>query len=105
FRGLEWYEALKDLERRFQIKLPKRPDGQEIKEPIPKTSIKYESEQWGDTEKMLTLLEKKLLRIREKSSLIEYTKFCRVLDTVKWDYEHNGNVSTPDMGHILKRCY
>lgn len=105
FRGLDWYEALKDLERRFQIKLPKRPDGEEIKEPIPKTSSVYESEQWADTARMLVLLEKKLLRTREKASLIDFVKFCRVIDTVKWDYDHNGNVSTPDMASVLKKCH
>lgn len=105
FKGLKWYDSLKELERRFGIKVVKRPDGPEIEEPVDKTSSKYQSEAWADVPKMLELMEKKLVRIRDKVTLVDYIKFCRVLDNVRWDLDHNQQVVTPEMVDIVKKTH
>ena len=100
-RGLRFMDALQDLERRFHIKILKRPEGQEIIEPTDRES-KYVSDQWKDVPRMLNLLERKLSRIKPKSSLSDYMKFCRVLDAVQWDFDKI-NKSTPAMSDVLKK--
>lgn len=105
FKGLKWYDALKDLERRFGIKVTMAPDGQPIPEPVDKTSSKYQSETWGDVPQMLEILEKKLKRIRDKLTMNDFIKFCRLLDTVKWDLDHNQQNATPEMVEALKKAH
>jgi hypothetical protein len=105
FKGLKWYDALKDLERRFGIKVTKQPDGTPFQEPVSKTSVSYESEKWGDVPAMLELLESKLIRLRDKVIMTDFIKFCRVIDTVSWDLDHNQQVVTPAMIDILGKVY
>jgi hypothetical protein len=101
FNGLRFMDALADLERRFHIKIPRRPEGPEIVAPVDRESG-YVSDQWKDVPRMLGLLEGKLRRIRDKASLNDYIKFCRVLDAVEYDFD-KVNQSTPAMADILKK--
>lgn len=101
FNGIRFMDALSDLERRFHIKTPKRPEAPEIVEPADRDS-KYVSDQWKDVPRMLGLLENKLARVRSKSSLSDYIKFCRVLDAVQWDFDKL-NKSTPAMAEVLQK--
>lgn len=101
FNGLRFMDALQDLERRFHIKIPKKPDAPEIVEPTERDS-NYVSDQWQDVPRMLKLLEGKLARVKPKCSLTDYVKFCRVLDAVEWDF-NKVNKSTPAMADILKK--
>ena len=101
FNGLRFMDALQDLERRYHIKIPKKPEAPEIVEPADRDS-KYVSSQWQDVPRMLKLLEGKLARVRPKCSLSDYIKFCRVLDTVEWDF-NKLNKSTPAMADVLKK--
>jgi hypothetical protein len=100
FKGIKFIEALSTLERRFNIKIPRKPDSPEMKEPEDKGSH-YESTAWSDIPRVLAMLEKKLVRLRDKASLIDFVKFCKVLDSVQWDLDHNGNVGTPQMSDVL----
>jgi hypothetical protein len=102
-KGLPFMEALKDLERRFRIRIPKRPEGSPIQDPKDKSSSNYASEAWLDVPRVLNILENKLLRIRNKVSLPEYVKFCRVLDNVQHDLNLLQNQSTPAMMNILNK--
>src|SRR5271170_6588749 len=52
FNGLRFMEALQDLERRFHIKIPRRPEAPEIVEPIDRDS-NYVSDQWQDVPRVL----------------------------------------------------
>jgi hypothetical protein len=101
FKGLRFMDALADLERRFHLKIPRRPEAPEIVEPVDRDSH-YVSDQWKDVPRMLTVLDAKLLRIKRKCSLSDYVKFCRVLDAVQWDFDKL-NKSTPVMADILKK--
>jgi len=101
FNGLRFMDALQDLERRFHIKIPKKPDAPEIVEPTERDSH-YVSDQWQDVPRMLKLLEGKLARLKLKCSMTDYIKFCRVLDAVEWDF-NKVNKSTPAMADILKK--
>ena len=100
-KGIKFMDALKELERRFHIKTPKRPDGPEIVAPVDRES-NYVSNQWDDIQRMLILLENKLSRIKSKCSFSDYVKFCRVLDAVQFDIDKT-NKSTPAMSDILKK--
>lgn len=101
FNGLRFMDALQDLERRFHIKIPKKPDAPEIKDPVDRDSH-YVSDQWQDVPRMLKTLEAKLARAKPKCSLSDFVKFCRVLDAVQWDFD-KVNKSTPAMSDILKK--
>ncbi len=100
-RGKRFMEALLDLERRYRIQIPKKPDAPDFIEHVERGSA-YESDQWHDIPRFLKLLEGKLKRIRDKTELSEYVKFCRVLDRVDADFEKLGK-GTPDMTRILKK--
>ena len=101
FKGLRFMDALADLERRFRIKIPRRPEGPEIVEPTDRNS-KYVSDKWQDVTRVLTLLESKLLRIRDKCEMADFTKFCRVMDAISYDYDKTQK-STPEMTSTLSR--
>ena len=103
FRHLEFMPALKELERRFGIKISRKPDVLDREEPTDKISSEYKSHAWNDIPRLLQILENKLLRIRDHTSLIDYAKFCRVLDVVQWDFDKNQNQATPAMIEILKK--
>ena len=100
-RGMEFMRALSELERRFGIKTPRRPDVN-VGLPVDRSGA-YESEAWADVPRVLTMLEKKLTRLRDKAAMLDYVKWCRVLDMVRWDLEHCGGVATPDMVSILMK--
>jgi hypothetical protein len=101
FNGLRFMDALADLERRYHIKIPKKPDAPEIVEPTDRSST-YVSDQWQDVPRMLKLLEGKLARLKPKCSFTDFVKFCRVLDVVEWDF-NKINKSLPAMSDILKK--
>jgi hypothetical protein len=33
--------------------------------------------------------------------MIDFIRWCRVIDTVQWDFDHNGEKSTPEMIQAL----
>ena len=101
-KGQKFMDALSALERRFGIKLPRKPEPLPIAAPINKDA-NFVSEKWSDIPAVLTLLENKLKRIRDRCSLIDYVKFCRVIDVIQWDYERIRK-ATPEMATILSRC-
>lgn len=101
FRGLHFMDALKELEKRFGLKIPKRPDGTPFEEPKDRSSSQYVSDAWGDVPRVLELLEKKLARIRDRASLSDYVRFCRVLDRVSWDYDLAKGQQTDAMVQVL----
>jgi hypothetical protein len=99
FNNYEFMKALSELERRFRIKIPLRPDAPEIKDPVDRGSD-YISPAWSDVPRFLKILEDKLARIRYKVPMQDFIKFCRVLDSVQWDIDHNGE-QTKSMIDIL----
>jgi hypothetical protein len=101
FQGLRFMDALQNLERRFRIKIPQRPEAPEIVEPTDRSSS-YVSDQWNDVPRMLKLLDGKLARIKSKCGLPDYIKFCRVMDAVEWDF-NKMNKSLPPMADALKK--
>jgi hypothetical protein len=101
-KGLKFMDALKELERRFDIKIPKRPESHDFKDPTEK-GYDYKSEAWSDVPRVLEMLEKKLMRLRGRVSLIDFVRFCKVIDAVQWDLNHNGNQATPEMVAILTK--
>lgn len=103
FRGVQFMDAVRDLERRFGLKIPRRPEGPPIQEPKDKSTPDYESEAWSDVPRVLAVLEKKLRRIRDRSSMHDYVKFCRVLDAVQWDLDASAGVPGQEMVQALKR--
>ena len=92
FKGLRFMDALQDLERRFRIKIPRRPEGPVIVEPVDRSS-QYTSDKWQDIPRVISMLEAKLLRIREKCGLTDYIKFCRVIDAISYDYDKSLKVN------------
>lgn len=103
FRGLPFIDALKDLERRFRIRVPERPDSPELEEPSDKSSSDYVSAAWQDVDRVLPILERKLLRLRDMAPMTDYVKFCRVLDAVQWDLDRNDGNPMPQMILILDK--
>ncbi len=101
FNGIRFMDSLQDLERRFHIKIPKKPDAPEFTDPVDRDS-NYVSDLWKDVPRQLKMLESMLGRIRPKCGLSDYIKFCRVLDTVQWDFDKT-NKSSPAMVDILKK--
>ena len=47
----------------------------------------YTSEAWSDVPRVLELMEAKLLRLRDKVPMMDFVKFCRLLDAVRWDFD------------------
>lgn len=101
FRGVRFMDALAELERRFRIKTPQRPDAADFMEPADRGSS-YVSTEWRDIPRVLSLLERKVMRARDKCGMTDYVKFCRVLDAVAYDFDKEGK-STPDMQAILRK--
>ena len=96
-------DALRDLERRFRIRVPERPDSPELEEPPDRSSSSYVSAAWRDVERILPILERKLRRLRDAASMTDYVRFCRVLDAVQWDLDRNNGEPTPQMVLILDK--
>lgn len=103
FRGLAFMDAIKELERRYRLKVPMRPDGPPIEEPVDRGSRQYSSEAWTDVPRVLGILENKLRRVRDRASLHDYVKFCRVLDRVRWDFDLAKGEQTDAMVEILDK--
>ena len=101
FKNMNFMNVLHVLERRFNIKIPLRPEDTTIKEPEDRSSSNFVSEAWSDVPRVLELLEKKLMRLRNSAPLIDFIKFCRVLDRVSWDYDLAKGNQTDDMVSIL----
>lgn len=96
-RGMEFMRALSELERRFGIRVPPKPDVQ-VNALADRGQV---SEAWGDVPRMLSHLENKLKRVRNRVSMLEYVKWCRVVDAVRWDLDMNGGIQSPDMVGVL----
>lgn len=102
FKNLDFMTALVELERRFRIKVPRRPEAPDIKDPIDRSSG-YVSDAWSDAPRVVKILEARLPKIRGVVPMSDYVKFCRVLDSVQWDLDRSEGVTTPDMVQILNR--
>ncbi len=103
FKGLPFMDALRELERRFNIKVDRRPEEQALEPLVDKSSSKYESEAWGDVPRVLLMLEEKLGRLRDRASLHEFVRFCRVLDSVSYDLNRAKGEQTDEMVEVLGR--
>jgi hypothetical protein len=99
FKRMRFMDALAELERRFRIRVPQRLDQPEIKE-LAERGSGYVSEKWADVPYVLKLMEKKLERLRDRCAMVDYVKFCRVLDHVAYDYDKLEK-STPEMVSAL----
>lgn len=102
FRGLRFMDALADLERKYRIMVPRRPDGPPITEPADRKSD-YVSDKWYDIPRVLLLLEQKLLRVREKMGMVDFVKYCRLLDAIEYDFNKTGK-PTDEMVSVLKKA-
>lgn len=104
FRGLDFMEALRELERRFGIQVAAKPEtAVGLPEVVDRSSSKYVSEAWADVPRVLDMLEARLARLRSSASLTDYVKFCRVLDAVRHDLEKSKGVQSQGMVDILAR--
>lgn len=101
-KGIPFMGALMELERRFGIKASKGPKNDAITDPEIKGS-NYKSGQWKDVEKLITLAEKRLKSIRYSCNLVDYVKFCRVIDNIQWDLNHGDGDPTPTMIPALRK--
>jgi len=103
FKGLPFMDALRELERRFGIKVDRRPEEAALEPLVDKSSSKYVSEAWGDVPRVLVMLEEKLTRLRDVTSLHEFVRFCRVLDSVAYDLDRAKGEQTDEMVEVLGR--
>lgn len=102
FKGLTFMDALRDLERRFGIRVDRRPDDSvPIDEPKDRSSSSYVSDAWSDVPRVLEMLDGKLMRLRGSSSLHDFVRFCRVLDAVRYDLDLNKGQQTDAMVDVL----
>lgn len=104
FKGLNFAEALKDLERRLGVKVESRPDdAPSVDEPVDRRG-NYESTAWADVPRVLDMLEGQLSKLRRRGvPMIDYVRFCRVLDNVRYDLDLNKGQQTSAMVDILGR--
>lgn len=102
FRGVRFMDALSELERRFRIKTPQRPEIGAFTDPAERGSG-YVSAEWRDVPRVLSLLERKVMRAKDRCGMVDFVKLCRVLDAVAYDFDKEGK-STPEMAAILKRA-
>lgn len=100
--GGRFMDALVVLERRFRIQVPQRPELPDWIEPTER-GANYESEQWKDIPRVLALLEAKLMRVKPKCTLLEFTKLCRVIDNVHFDIEKDPK-ATPAMIEVTGKA-
>jgi len=91
YKRCKFMDALKMLERRFNITPPKIEDSVQIS--FTDRSGGYESEAWKDVDRMLSLCEDKLMRIKPKCSYPEFCRICRLLDNVKYDWDKLGKAN------------
>jgi len=102
FEGKDFMEALKELERRNKISVPRVPDAASYAEPLDRGS-EYQSEAWADIPRVLNTLESKLIRVRNKVPLSDFVKWCRVMDLILWDFEKSQGKATPEMAKTLSK--
>lgn len=102
FKNLDFMTALVELERRFRIKVPRRPEAPDIKDPVDRASD-YVSDGWSDAPRVVKILEGRLKSLRGVVPMSDYVRFCRVLDSVQWDLDKSEGTTTPDMVHVLSR--
>lgn len=104
FKGVPFMDALRELERRFSIKVGPRPEDSAPEEAlVDKSSSNYVSEAWADVPRVLDMLEEKLGRLRARASLHDFVRFCRVLDSVGYDLDLSKGVQTQEMVDVLSR--
>jgi len=101
FNSNKYYESLSALEKRFGIKVPKKPDNVHI--PLVERTAGYKSSAWNDVPRFLEILENKLIRNRHKATLPEYIKVNRMMDAIRWDHNVTGS-STPEMISSLEKA-
>jgi hypothetical protein len=101
FTNQRFMDALVALERRLGVKVPKRPDPPPIADPVQRTSG-YISERWSDIAAVLSIMEGKLSRVRDKCAMSDYVKFCRVIDAVTFDFDKT-HIATEEMARALAR--
>lgn len=98
FKDLEFKDALSQLERRFGISVPQRPDPPQLDE-----LNKEAPDGWGDVPRLLEILERKLMRLRDRVPLTDFVKFCRVLDAVRYDFDKIKGDPPPEMSIALNK--
>jgi hypothetical protein len=91
-------DALTKLERKFNIKITKS-DSISIRIP----DHKSQSAEWSNLPRLLQMVEIKLRRNRDKCGYTDFVKYCRVIDHVTWDYEHNNMKPTKEMIEVLNK--
>jgi len=101
FKNVKYTSALAALEKRFGIHIPRVDLSSPIE--ITEKGNGYKSSAWSDMPRILDLIEKKLTKVRSKATLFEYTKFCRLIDDVTWDFNKSG-VANQDMFNALQKC-
>jgi len=98
-KSIGYGKALSELEKRFGIKVPKKDSSPEIRE--------NKSDSWDDMERVLPIVEKRLLKIRDIAPKSDYIKLCRTIDEISWDFKHqilkDGASKTLKM--VLDRIY
>ncbi len=102
FKGVRYMEALSNLEKRFGIKVSKRPEPPPIADPLNREDG-YVSDKWSDPISVVKIIEKKLERIKNSADLKTYVKVCRVLDHVAYDYGLSKETSQ-EMMDVLKKA-
>lgn len=98
--GKKFLDALSELERKYSVVVPKRPEFVGIN-PSDRNSG-YVSDAWSDIPRFLEILEKKLIRNKKKSIFIEYVKVCRLLDNIRWDFNKSGKASSDMVAALHK---
>lgn len=100
-RGKRFMDALTELERRYRIHVPKRPEAPAYVEPVERGE-KYESDKWSDVPRVLAIVEGRLTRLRDRVEMQDFVRFCRVSDAVSYDFDKLGK-STPEMAAALRK--
>jgi hypothetical protein len=102
FKGVDFMTALRELERRFGVRIEMRPDDSTlIDAPKDRSSDGYVSEAWTDVPRVLDMLDRKLMRLRPTASMHDFVKFCRVLDAVRYDLDLSKGQQTTAMVEVL----
>jgi DNA primase len=88
-KNIGFGSALKELERRFNIKIKETKE----EKPIPGAE---------NPKRLISLAEKKLRQIRNSSSLQDYVKICQMVDGVEWEIKKSEKVSPKIIENIHK---
>ncbi len=101
FNSISFYDALSRLERRYGIKIPKKPTVIDI--PVVDRGADYKSKAWNDIPRYISIIEQKMIRKRHLFSLEDYVKVNRLIDNVLFDYDKAGEGSE-DMVRALDKA-